>query len=84
MKKKKLTLDTIRQFNSALSKLTGFNRRAFAAELCEFYFNSSPREMEKVLSVGREMVKLGMHERRTGIRCIDGFSYRGRKKKKPS
>lgn len=72
----------VESFNSALLKLTGYKRREFAAELCEHFFESSPRKMESYLNVGREMVKLGMNERRTGIRCIDNYEVRGAKKKK--
>ena len=69
-------------FNSALVKLKGYEKRQFAAELCEQYFDSSPRKMERYFDVSREMVALGLHERRTGIRCIDAFGLRGAKKKK--
>lgn len=85
MAKTKLPPEIIDSFNSALSKLTGYLRRAYAAELCEKFFDNSPREMEKVLKVGRAMVRLGLNERRTGIRCLDAYSMRGaKKKKKPS
>lgn len=82
MAKMNLPPEIIESFNSALSKLTGHLRRAYAAELCEQFFDNSPREMEKVLKVGREMVCLGLHERRTGIRCLDAYSMRGAKKKR--
>lgn len=72
----------ISSFNSALDKLTGYKKRSYAAELCELYFDSSPRKMERYFNVGREMVDLGMHERRTGIRCLDAYEFRGAKKKK--
>ena len=52
------------------------------AELCEQYFDSSPRMMESHLNVSRAMVELGLNERRTGIRCLDAYSARGVKKKK--
>lgn len=76
-----LVPEVISSFNSALKKLTGYNRRCYAAELCEKFFESSPRKMERYLSVSREMVKLGLHERRTGIRCLEAFQQRGAKKK---
>ena len=38
--------------------------------------------MERRLKVSRAMVELGLHEKRTGIRCIDAFDNRGTKKKK--
>ncbi|MDI1352792.1 MAG: hypothetical protein PSV35_08540 [bacterium] len=69
-------------FNSALMKLTGYEKREFAAELCEEYFDGSPRKMERCFNVSRDMVSLGLHERRTGIRCIDAYELRGAKKKK--
>ena len=82
MKDTELPKEVVEQFNSALKKLTGFSRREFAAELCEKFFEGKSRKMESILQVGREMVELGLHERRTGIRCIDNYSQRGRKKKK--
>ena len=33
-----LAAEVISSFNSALNKLTGYNRRAYAAELCEKFF----------------------------------------------
>jgi len=71
----------ISSFNSALCKLTGYEKRGFAAELCEEYFDNSPRKMERWFDVSRDMVTLGLHERRTGIRCIDAYNLRGAKKK---
>ena len=84
MAKVTLSQDILASFNTALSLLTGYSRRQYAAELCEKFFDNSPREMEKVLRVGREMVKLGLHERRTGIQCLDAYSQRGAKKKRKS
>lgn len=68
-------------FNFGLSKLTGYRRRAFAAELCVNFFGSSARKMERLLKVSRSMVELGLQERRTGLRCVDSFNQRGAKKK---
>ena len=79
---KEITTEVLKSFNSALLKLTGFSRRSYAAELCETFFSNSVRKMERHLNVSREMVKLGLHERRTGIRCLDNYGKRGRKKKK--
>lgn len=61
----------ILRFNSALGKLTGYKKREFAAELCEEYFDNSPRKIERYFDISREMVALGINERRTGIRCVD-------------
>ena len=61
-----LAPEVINSFNSALEKLTGYERRQYAAELCEKFFDNSPRKMEKRLNVSRSMVELGLHECRTG------------------
>ncbi len=76
-----LAPQVIASFNSALNKLSGYQRRQFAAELCEEFFENSPRMMERRLKVSRDMVELGLHERRTGIRCLDAYNKRGAKKK---
>ena len=78
----KLSSEMVETLNSGLNKLTGFQRRAYAAEICTIFFESSPRRMERYLKVSREMVELGMHELRTGIKCLDNFHLRGVKKKK--
>lgn len=78
---KDLSPQIIDSFNSALQKLTGHARRALAAEICIEFFDSSPTKMERHLKIGREMVKLGLKEYQTGIRCLDGYSFRGAKKK---
>lgn len=68
-------------FKSALTKLTGYERRQYAAELCESFFDNSPRKMERKLGVNRTMVELGLAEKTTGIRCVDSYHLRGAKKK---
>jgi hypothetical protein len=76
-----LSSDVLSCFKSALTKLTGFERRAFAAELCELHFDNSARKMERCLKIGRSTIMLGQHERRSGIRCVDAYHLRGAKKK---
>ena len=71
-------------YKSALSKLTSYRRRSFAAELCVTHFGGSSRKTERALGVSRKVIELGLHENRTGILCIELFELRGRKKKKPS
>jgi hypothetical protein len=79
-----LSSDVLTCFKSALTKLTGYERRAFAAELCELYFDNSARKMERHLKIGRSTIKLGQHERSSGIRCMDAYKLRGAKKKNRS
>lgn len=65
---------------SAARKLTGFRRRQFQAEVAEQYFQGSARKAEQVFGWGRAAVETGLNELRTGIRCLDNFSARGRHK----
>lgn len=65
---------------SAARKLTGFRRREFQAEMTIKYCNASARRAEQVFGWGREAVNTGLNERRTGIRCLENFSARGRPK----
>ncbi len=76
-----LSPEILTSFKMALSLLTGYKKRQFAAELAETFFESSPRKVETCLGVKRDMVELGLHERKSGIRCEDGYALRGRKKK---
>jgi hypothetical protein len=62
---------------SAASKLTGFKRREFQAEMTLKYCDGKARRAEQVFGWGREAVNTGLNERRTGIRCLDNFSGRG-------
>lgn len=75
-----LTEAVIATARLAARKLTGSSRRAFQAEMAERYCSSSPRLAEEVFGWGREAVRTGLGERRSGIRCLDDFSRRGRKK----
>jgi hypothetical protein len=79
---KKLSSDIISSFKSGVSLLTGYKRREYAAGLSAQYFDSSPRKTERALGVSRDLVELGLKEQSSGIRCVENFSARGRKKKK--
>lgn len=69
--------DSIR---SAARKLTGFRRRQFQAEVAIKYCRGNPRCAERVFGWGREAVNTGLNELRTGIRCVEDYSTRGRPK----
>lgn len=71
---------------SAAKKLTGFRRRQFQAEMAIKYCRSDPRCAERVFGWGRGAVNTGLNELRTGIRCVEDYSTRGRprsEKKRP-
>lgn len=65
---------------SAARKLTGFRRRQFQAEVTLRYCQGSSRRAERAFGWARETVKMGLHELRSGIRCVENFSARGRVK----
>jgi hypothetical protein len=73
--------DTIKAtFKDAAQKLTGHRKRDFIAKVAEDYFEGSARKTETVLGWSRESVQLGLHERRSGITCVDNYQARGRHK----
>ena len=75
-----LTDGLISSLKSAARLLTGHRRRRFQAEMAHTYCGGSARRAEKVFGWGREAVDTGLNELRTGIRCLDAYHLRGRKK----
>lgn len=65
---------------SAARKLTGYRRRQFQAEVALPYCAGKPRRAEQMFGWGRTAVQTGLGELRTGIRCLDNFTARGRHK----
>jgi uncharacterized membrane protein YccC len=63
---------------SAARKLTGHRRREYQAEMAIKYCDGNARRAERVFGWGRAAVDTGLGESRTGIRCLDNFSARGR------
>jgi len=80
----KLSPEYLVSLKIGINSLTGYKRRAYAAELTERHFDGSVYKAERYLGVGRSMVSLGLKEKETGFRCIENFGARGRKKKKNS
>ena len=64
----------------AAQKLTGDRQRDFMGKVAEDYLTGSARKAETVLGWNRKSVQLGLHERRTGLICIDNYRARGRHK----
>jgi hypothetical protein len=73
-----LSASVIETIKQAARKLTGFRRRAFQAEVAAKYCDGNPRRAERVFGWGRDAVNTGLGELRTGIRCCDNFTARGR------
>ena len=75
-----LTESVRETIQSAARKLTGFQRRQFQAEMAIKHCGSNARRAELVFGWGREAVNTGLNELRTGIRCVEDYSTRGRRK----
>ena len=66
-------------FTEAASKLKGYARRFFQAQVVKLLGKGGQRRAEKELEWNRGTIRKGMHELESGIRCEDAFSARGRK-----
>lgn len=75
-----LTEDAFETFRSAAKLLTGFKRRRFQAEVAHRYCDGSARHAETMFGWGRAAVETGLNELRSGIRCLDAYNLRGRKR----
>jgi hypothetical protein len=65
---------------SGARRLTGFQRRAFQAEVAVELCGGNARQTERRFGWGREAVEKGLHERRTGLRCLEDFVARGKRR----
>ena len=75
-----LSSSTMEDIRLAAKKLSGFKRREFQAEMAIKYCNSSPRMAETRFGWDRNAVAKALGEKRTGVRCLDNYSQRGRKR----
>lgn len=65
---------------SGARRLTGYQRRAFQAEVAIELCGGNARQAERRFGWGRETVQTGLHEHRTGLRCLEDFVARGRQR----
>lgn len=63
---------------SAARRLTGFQRRAFLAEVAQALCDGNPRRAEERFGWRRTTVLTGLREAQTGIRCVENFVARKR------
>jgi len=75
-----LSPSSVQDIRLAAKKLTSFKRREFQAEMALKYCHGSPRLAETRFGWDRTTVNKALGERRTGIRCLDNYSQRGRKR----
>lgn len=63
----------------AVNKLKGAERRQMLASIANEYGRGGESFVAKEFNAGRDTIRIGMHELRTGIKCADAFNMRGRK-----
>src|SRR3954462_11122675 len=65
---------------SGARRLTGYQRRSFQAEVAVELCSGNARQAERRFGWGRETVGKHMHERWTGLRCLEDFVARGKRR----
>src|SRR3954464_7012776 len=65
---------------SGARRLTGYQRRLFQAEAATALCGGCRRQAERRFGWGRDTVEKGLHEQRHGIRCLEDFAARGRRR----
>jgi transposase len=61
-------------------RLTGPQRRLFQAQVCSALCDGNPRQAERRFGWGRQTVQKGLHEFQSGVRCLENFQARGRRR----
>jgi hypothetical protein len=64
----------------AARSLTGHRRRRFQAEVTRVLCAGHARRAERRFGWGRANVETGLHERDSGIRCVESFGTRGQRR----
>lgn len=59
------------------NRLTSHQRRLFQAQVCLALCDGNPRLAERRFGWGRHTVQKGLHELRSGVRCLENFQTRG-------
>jgi hypothetical protein len=65
---------------SGARRLTGYQRRLFQAEVAAELCGGSARLAERRFGWGRDTVEKGLHESLKGVRCLENFAARGRRR----
>ena len=65
---------------SGARRLSGYQRRSFQAEVASELCGGSARLAERRFGWGRDTVDKGLHESQQGMRCLENFAARGRRR----
>lgn len=73
--------DTLKQYAlCTAASLRGSDRRLFMARTVQLLGSGGQRRAEKELGWSRITIRRGLHELTSGIRCLEAFCLRGRKR----
>jgi hypothetical protein len=75
-----LTAQVKEYLQGTAAALRGVDRRLFMARTVRVLGRAGQRRAERELGWNRVTIRKGMHELTTGIRCVDAFCLRGRKR----
>jgi hypothetical protein len=75
-----LTAQVKEYLQGTAESLRGVDRRLFMARTVRVLGAAGQRQAERELGWNRVTIRKGMHELTTGIRCVDAFRLRGRKR----
>jgi hypothetical protein len=75
-----LTAEVKEYLHGIAKTLHGMDRRLFMARTVRVLGPNGQRQAERELGWNRVTIRKGMHELTTGIRCVDAFCLRGRKR----
>jgi hypothetical protein len=74
----KTTIDALLQRTAR--RLNGHQRRLFLADVTQELCGGNARQAERRFGWGRETIDKGLHELSQGIRCVENFKARGRRR----
>jgi hypothetical protein len=75
-----LTAEVKEYLQATADSLRGVDRRLFLARTVRMLGADGQRRAERELGWNRVTIRKGMHELSSGIRCVDAFCLRGRKR----
>jgi hypothetical protein len=67
-------------FKEAVKKLKSSDRRIILAQVANKLKRGGQIKVAKEFNIGRDTLRKGLKELETGIKCVDAFNMRGRKK----
>lgn len=78
-KKEALPTELSNFLNETRNALKGHERRLFMARVVKLLGHGGQRKAQEELGWNRDVIRKGLRELETGIRCEDNFSARGRR-----